>query len=165
MLSEREIEVLECVAEGASNKEIASRLSISQNTVKVHLRNISTKLGASSRTEAVTLGIQQGVVSVPGVVVAEPMVEKTAVIPLAPVPLPTPLTPQETVLPPRHLDWRYGAGAVLLLAVAVAVGLWFFNRTIAETPFVETPIADTHWLLSKPMPNKRANFAVAAVGL
>ena len=165
LLSEREIEVLECVAEGASNKEIASRLSISQNTVKVHLRNISTKLGASSRTEAVTLGIQQGVVSVPGVVVAEPMVEKTAVIPLAPVPLPTPLTPQETVLPPRHLDWRYGAGAVLLLAVAVAVGLWFFNRTIAETPFAETPIADTHWLLSKPMPNKRANFAVAAVGL
>ncbi|MEZ4510819.1 MAG: LuxR C-terminal-related transcriptional regulator [Chloroflexota bacterium] len=168
LLSEREIEVLECVAEGASNKEIASRLSISQNTVKVHLRNISTKLGASSRTEAVTLGIQQGVVTVPGMVVAEPVVAETAVI------LPTPNSqfqpvapsiPPEVVPPPRRFDWRYGVGVLLLLIVAVAVGLWLFNPTATETPFVETPIADTHWLLSKPMPSKRANFAIAAVGL
>jgi LuxR family maltose regulon positive regulatory protein len=65
-LSEREMDVLNCVAEGASNKEAAARLFISQNTVKVHLRNIYTKLGVSSRTEAVTQAMQLGLIAMPG---------------------------------------------------------------------------------------------------
>jgi DNA-binding CsgD family transcriptional regulator/N-acetylneuraminic acid mutarotase len=64
-LSRRELEVLQCVADGSSNKEIAVSLAISQNTVKVHLRNIFTKLGVSSRTEAMTAAIQKGVVVLP----------------------------------------------------------------------------------------------------
>jgi LuxR family maltose regulon positive regulatory protein len=51
-LSEREIEVLQLIAEGLTNREIAARLYLSVNTVKVHSRNIYGKLGAHNRTEA-----------------------------------------------------------------------------------------------------------------
>lgn len=65
-LSERELDVLQCMANGASNREIAQTLSISPNTVKVHLRNIYAKLGVSSRTEATTVAIQQRVIEISG---------------------------------------------------------------------------------------------------
>ena len=52
-LSEREVEVLQLIAEGLTNPEIAARLFLSLNTVKVHTRNIYGKLGAHNRTQAV----------------------------------------------------------------------------------------------------------------
>jgi NarL family two-component system response regulator YdfI len=61
-LSAREIEVLKLVAEGASNKEIAWKLGISEHTVKFHLNAILTKMRAGSRTEAVMLGLRQGLI-------------------------------------------------------------------------------------------------------
>jgi DNA-binding NarL/FixJ family response regulator len=60
-LSTRELEVLQLVAEGASNKEIASSLHISQATVKSHLIHIFGKLGVSDRTAAVTVALQRGI--------------------------------------------------------------------------------------------------------
>jgi NarL family two-component system response regulator YdfI len=57
-LTPREIEVLRMMAEGFGNKEIAGRLGISDHTVKFHISSILAKVGASSRTEAVTLGIR-----------------------------------------------------------------------------------------------------------
>jgi DNA-binding NarL/FixJ family response regulator len=61
-LTRRELEVLQMLAAGLSNKEIAARLNISEHTVKFHVASILGKLGAASRTEAVSLGIRRGLV-------------------------------------------------------------------------------------------------------
>lgn len=59
-LTGREIEVLALMAQGLANKEIADRLHISEHTVKFHVSSILSKMGASSRTEAVTTGLRDG---------------------------------------------------------------------------------------------------------
>jgi two-component system, NarL family, response regulator YdfI len=61
-LTRREREVLQMLAAGLGNKEIAARLEISEHTVKFHVASILGKLGAESRTEAVSLGIRRGLV-------------------------------------------------------------------------------------------------------
>ncbi len=93
-LSEREREILRLVATGASNKEIAARLVISPNTVKVHLRNIFAKVGVASRTEATLYALRTGLLASPA--------PQMAVIPAAE---PAPATPPvvahaEPALPP-----------------------------------------------------------------
>jgi DNA-binding NarL/FixJ family response regulator len=64
-LSERELEILRLVSTGASNKEVAQSLYISSNTVRVHLRNIFTKIGVTSRTEAAMYAVRIGLVRTP----------------------------------------------------------------------------------------------------
>jgi DNA-binding NarL/FixJ family response regulator len=59
-LSHREIEVLNLIARGRANKEIAEDLKLSENTVKTHIARILDKLGAPDRTRAVTIAIQRG---------------------------------------------------------------------------------------------------------
>ena len=61
-LTRREREVLQMLASGLANKEIAARLAISDHTVKFHVASILGKLGASTRTEAVSVGIRRGLV-------------------------------------------------------------------------------------------------------
>jgi two-component system, NarL family, response regulator YdfI len=61
-LTPRETEVLHLLAEGLVNREIATRLDISEHTIKFHIRSILGKLGASTRTEAVTLGLRSGLI-------------------------------------------------------------------------------------------------------
>ena len=61
-LTPREREVLQMISGGLGNKEIAGRLSISEHTVKFHVASILGKLGASTRTEAVSIGIRHGLV-------------------------------------------------------------------------------------------------------
>ena len=63
-LTPREIEVLGMLAEGHSNKAIAHHLGISEHTVKFHVTSIMAKLNAGSRTEAVTLGLRQGLIMI-----------------------------------------------------------------------------------------------------
>jgi DNA-binding CsgD family transcriptional regulator len=63
-ISEREREILRLIATGATNQQIARELSISVNTVKVHVRNIFTKIGAVSRAEAVMFAVRSGIVRV-----------------------------------------------------------------------------------------------------
>jgi len=62
-LSDRERDVLELVSSGASNKEIAGQLNIGTRTVETHVSNAMAKLGARSRTEAVNIAIQRGIIA------------------------------------------------------------------------------------------------------
>jgi len=62
-LTMREQEVLEMLSRGLSNKMIARRLSISEHTVKFHVSSIYTKLGAASRTDAVSRGVRRGLIT------------------------------------------------------------------------------------------------------
>jgi N-acetylneuraminic acid mutarotase len=167
------------VSSGASNKQIASELSISENTVKVHLRNIYTKLNVSSRTEATTAAIHQGYIVVPGqssVEAVDPELQTAAEVTQPTRSLVAEQdvdvnTSDRDTSPLLQRNWRILALLLLLLLSAIAiVGLAFQlanqnQETKTPEPFQEQPIADTHWLSSRPMPEGRANMAVAAVGL
>jgi DNA-binding NarL/FixJ family response regulator len=61
-LSDREVEVLRHVAQGNRNRDIAKRLFIAEETVKVHLKHIMGKLGASDRTQSVTIAARRGII-------------------------------------------------------------------------------------------------------
>lgn len=61
-LTEREIEVLREVAGGNRNRNIAEKLFISEETVKVHIKHIMEKLGAADRTQAVAIGVRRGII-------------------------------------------------------------------------------------------------------
>jgi DNA-binding CsgD family transcriptional regulator/N-acetylneuraminic acid mutarotase len=159
-LSDRELDVLRGLADGAANKDIADDLSISPYTVKTHLRNIYTKLGVSTRTEALTVAMQQGLLVVPGV---PGSAEQT----LAP---PPPAAPEAITRPAPSHRWR-NISLLLVVVLLLAAGLLFVQwRTGGLTPssdplFEEQPIGDSRWLTSRPMPEPRTGQAVAAVGL
>jgi DNA-binding NarL/FixJ family response regulator len=62
LLTPREVEVLKLVASGNRNKDIGERLFISEETVKVHVKHVMNKLGASDRTQAVAIAIRRGII-------------------------------------------------------------------------------------------------------
>lgn len=117
-LSEREKEILRLAATGVSNKEIAQALAISPNTVKVHLRNVFTKIGAVSRTEAALMAVRMGLVEA-GAVRTEPEEED-----LPPGETPAPFQVHQELPPkparPTWLSWALG-GLVLVVMVAALV--------------------------------------------
>ncbi len=88
-LTERELETLRLVAEGLSNQQIANRLGISINTVKVHLRTVFGKIGVASRTEASMYAVRSGIITVERAAHQAP-VEPAIVI----APVPSPLEPE-----------------------------------------------------------------------
>lgn len=61
-LTDREVEILQQVAEGNRNRDIADRLFISEGTVKVHIKHIMEKLGANDRTQAITIAVRRGII-------------------------------------------------------------------------------------------------------
>jgi DNA-binding NarL/FixJ family response regulator len=61
-LTPRERDVLDMLARGLSNKQIAARLALTENTVKFHVASILAKLDAATRTQAVTIGVRRGLV-------------------------------------------------------------------------------------------------------
>ncbi len=61
-LTAREIEILQQIAEGNRNRDIAEKLFISEGTVKVHIQHIMEKLGANDRTQAITIAVRRGII-------------------------------------------------------------------------------------------------------
>ncbi len=115
-LTPRETEILGLLAEGLSNDEIAQRLTISPNTVKVHVRNIFEKMGVQSRTEATMEAVRRGWIEVPG--------------------LGSEIEPP--AWPPLQVDFGPGQalGVLLAVLVALAVGLWPQKQWHSSAPLL-----------------------------
>jgi DNA-binding CsgD family transcriptional regulator len=166
-LSEREKEILQLVATGVTNRQVAHRLDISVNTVKVHLRNIFTKLGAESRTEATMIAVQEGWVQVEGAGQAS---EAESTPPSA-TPQPVPVTP----LPPLPWSKRTLLIGALLLAVSGIALTWPrepqerngdglpFNQPGEQSQLILSESGESLWQEHAQMPTRRAHLALAAV--
>src|SRR5512139_433590 len=123
-LSDRELDILRLVATGASNKEIAQRLAISSNTVKVHLRNIFAKIGATTRTEAAMYAVNAGLV--PGMEMKVSEVDEG--ISEQEVPVQAPLSREEASTPsglltltePASVNYT-GRRSIFFILLAVAI--------------------------------------------
>jgi DNA-binding CsgD family transcriptional regulator len=159
-LSEREKELLRLVTTGASNKEISHQLNISINTVKVHLQNIYTKLGITSRTEAAMWAVQNGLV-----IIGEKVIDESNDV-------------DTKQLSGRFLNWftqfpallRLGIFMVfLLLLFTIIWGSRIFLRQFIYTRTTINNIDnsifdDGQWKILEDMPTARSNFAAVVFG-
>jgi DNA-binding CsgD family transcriptional regulator len=153
-LSERELEILKLVATGATNQQIALDLFISVNTVKVHLRNIFTKLGVESRTEATMHAVREGWIVLEGV----PAVEEEE----------EPPWPRE-----RISGWQrvFFVVSALLIALVVFLPPARTNSTSGDSQFTDRineglgnpeDVATSRWASKAQMPTSRARLAAVA---
>ncbi len=139
-LTERELEVLRLVATGASNQQIAQELFISVNTVKVHLRNIFTKLGVQSRTEATLYAIKEGWIE--GVQLPEEA---------------------ETQQPAPRFTWQLGIVIVAVALLAIAVIFQAVTRPSRNSAGSEAVSASVQrWKAGTPLPTPRRGLATIA---
>ncbi|HSN95381.1 MAG TPA: LuxR C-terminal-related transcriptional regulator, partial [Anaerolineaceae bacterium] len=162
-LSERELEILRLVAQGKSNKEIASELFISVNTVKVHLAKIFQRIGVASRTEATLYAIEHEHVENPNHTLVSPqdpeqesrvelVVPETVTVERAVVRLST----GEII---RKFWWAFALGLLVLASFTVAWDRgWIFPQPTPD-PILAAMNAD-RWKELAPMSVARANMAV-----
>ena len=166
-LTSRETEIIELVATGITNREVARELFISVNTVKVHLRNIYTKLGAESRTEATMIAMQNGWISIEGMEPAEEVATEGEA---------TEKAETEPAGPPLPWGNRIALiGTVLLMAGAVALTSIAPIPTQADRPPSLPPEPEagsanpapspseeeSQWTEQAQMPTRRAYLAAA----
>ncbi|PWH15512.1 MAG: hypothetical protein DDG59_11390 [Anaerolineae bacterium] len=154
-LSEREIEILKLVATGLSNKEIAYQLKISPNTVKVHLKNIFSKIGVVSRTEAAMFAVRQGWVEAGNQATLETIEDQEkASLPGSP----------KMALSPLILGiLSVGGFAAMIVLVVLLVNLAGRNNPqIVEIVVTPTP-EPVQWELVTQMPEPKKSMAYAAV--
>ena len=144
-LSDRELEILKLVATGASNKEIAQKLFISLNTVKVHLRNIFVKIGVASRTEAAMYAVKAGYVESIPQEGDQPTYPKIAGL----------------IIDGKAARLIIGFLAILLVGLSVAA-YWYWQTTNQRSTELASSIRTPNWQTLAPMPTARAGLAAAA---
>jgi DNA-binding CsgD family transcriptional regulator/N-acetylneuraminic acid mutarotase len=167
-LSERELQVLQLVVTGASNQEIARKLVISINTVKVHLRNIFNKLEVQSRTEATLRAIKEGLVTV-----TEEQVEAAEADEASTPALRTHLI---EAAPPLVLPrWRqvYLVASLLFALMVASLPLIPSESAGTNTELLPSiyrlpatpapPATSSRWRNHAPLPSARAGLALVAL--
>ncbi len=139
-LSAREIEILQLVAKGLTNREIAYQLTISPNTVKVHLSNIFDKISVASRTEATLYGIEHGYVDMPG----------------------KDEEPETTEAPPQQdLLQKYAWVIIPLILLIITLTTITVINLVTPKPTTPLPYTQTadRWQKLAPMPAGRVGMA------
>jgi DNA-binding CsgD family transcriptional regulator len=129
-LSERELQILRLVAEGFSNRQIAGMLDISENTVKVHVRNIFSKIHVASRTEASMYAVRHGLLAD---VRVDELEEHHP-----------PVLIQQQPVVRRPLRWRWIIGVVLCMS-SVSVAWWWNMRDIYQTRVIGVVTDAQQW--------------------
>lgn len=154
LLSDREIEVLRLVGQGKSNKEIAIDLSISVNTVKVHIGRIFQKINVTSRTEATLYAIERGVVEFPHLAIEE----------CDPTYLTSNTKETGKWQEGRKRNWWLFLGLVVGLLIIISTlmpnGLLFVNPTPTPNEIVNS-LNQERWTQVAAIPQPRAKMAVA----
>lgn len=165
-LSEREREILILVTTGATNQQVAQELVISVNTVKVHLRNIFSKIGVESRTEATMWAVQHGLIEVASRP-AQEIGQEPGEVPAESAPRPEPISTAKRLF--------FIASTVLVMALVFLPPLLRVNpqaESAANSVFTDrgsgpgggAPAQVSRWSSRAPMPTSRGRLAAAAVG-
>ena len=154
-LSERELQILLLVAQGLSNRQIAGQLDISDNTVKVHVRNIFVKINVASRTEASLYAVRHGLL----------IVENQPVAPAPIVEPPPPLiVPADTVRPAQVPRWGWLVVAGIVVVIGGGGLVWWATQTPVTPVIRQQSSAPTRWARLPALPNPQPDqqFAVYA---